>query len=161
VQTPARMNRHRARILVMDHPQGTLALALEPALAGHDVDFARDAVDAIYHVDSARRPYDGVVCDLADGDLPGPELWAYLSISRRDAADRMVFVASGPLGPATQAFLARVPNSCIQLPVDPDVFVALARRRAAAHRSAWGAKLGKAPPDRQQGAATREGVRRA
>lgn len=144
------MNRHRARLLVMDHPQGKLSLALEPALAGHHVDFARDAVDAIYHVDSARRPYDVVVCDLANGELPGPELWAYMSISRQDVAERMVFVASGPLGPATQAFLALVPNPCVQLPVDADAFVALARRRAAVNRSAWGAKVGKACSRTQQ-----------
>ena len=135
------MKRRRARILVVDHPQGTLPLALEPVLARHEADFARDAFDAIYRIDRAARPYDIVLCDLACGDVPGPELWAYLSISRRDAAERMVFVASAPLWSDARAFLARVPNLCVQLPVDPDAFDALARRRAMGRSSAWATKL--------------------
>jgi hypothetical protein len=111
------MNRRRARILVVDHPQSALSLALEPVLTRHAADFARDAFDAIDRIDCAARPYDVVLCDLARGDVPGPELWAYLSISRRDAAQRMVFVASAPLGSETHAFIARVPNLCLELPV--------------------------------------------
>jgi len=147
------MSRHRARILVVDCPQGTLALALEVALARHEVDFARDAFDGIYRIDCAVRPYDVVLCDLARGDVPGPELWAYLSISRQDAAERLVFVASAPLGSEAKAFLARVPNLCVELPVDPEAFDALARRRAVVRRSAWAANLAKAQP-RQQGTGT-------
>jgi len=150
------MTRHRARILVVDQPQATLSHALEAAVARHDVDFARDAFDAIYRIDRAHRPYDVVLCDLARGDVPGPELWAYLSISRRDAAERMVFVASGSLGSEARAFLARVPNLCIELPVDPEAFDALARRRAVVRRSAWAARLAKTQPH-QQGTGTSRG----
>jgi len=51
------------------------------------------------------------------------------------------FVASAPLRSDATAFLARVPNLCVQLPVDPDAFDALARRRAMGRSSAWATKL--------------------
>jgi hypothetical protein len=54
----------------------------------------------------------------------------------------MVFVASAPLGSEAKAFLARVPNLCIELPLDPDAFDDLARRRAATlRRSTWTTRL--------------------
>jgi DNA-binding NtrC family response regulator len=139
------MTPRRARILVVD-TSGNLSLALEPALARHEAHFARDAFDAIYRIDCATHRYDIVICDLARGDVPGPELWAYLSISRTDAARRMVFVASAPLESEAKAFLARVPNICVELPADPDAFDALARRRAVLRGSAWGAKVTKSQP---------------
>jgi hypothetical protein len=148
------MSRHRARILLVDHSHGALSLALEPALARHKADFARDAFDAIDRIDCAARPYDVVLCDLARGDVPGPELWAYLSISRPDAAERMVFVASAPLVPEARAFLSRVPNLCVELPVDAEAFDALVQRRATVRRSAWAAKLAKAQPRQQVRTAT-------
>jgi hypothetical protein len=107
------------------------ASALGGALARHEVHFARDAFDAIYRIDSAARPYDVIFCDLARGDLPGPELWGYLSISRSSAAKRMIFVASGPLGPETRKFLTGVPNVCIDLPLDAEALHMLAVRRAS------------------------------
>ena len=95
------MNTRRARILLIDAPANTLWRSLHAALAHHKVETARDAIDAIYRIDCIGRPYDVIFCDLA-GDLPGPELWAYLSLTRKSAASRMVFVASGPLKPETK-----------------------------------------------------------
>jgi CheY-like chemotaxis protein len=125
------MNRHRARILVVDYPQGTLSVALDPALVRHAVDLAQDAADAIYRIDCSARPYDLIFCDLTCGDLTGPELWAHLSLSRKSAASRMVFVASRPLKRETRAFLGRVPNICVQPPFDTDALDMLAVRRAS------------------------------
>jgi hypothetical protein len=140
------MSHRRARILIVDHPRGALSLTLEHALARHDVESARDAFDAIYRIDCAVHPHDLIFCDLARGDLPGPELWAYLSLGRKSAAGRIVFVASAPLRPETTAFLARVPNLCVELPVDPEAFDALARRRRMGGRSDWAVSLVKSQP---------------
>lgn len=148
------MSRHRAHVLVVDPPQGTLSLALESALVRHELEFTRDAFDAIYRIDRAAHPHDLIFCDLARGDLPGPELWAYLSLSRKSAARRMVFVASAPLRPETRAFLRQVPNLCVELPVDPEAFDALARRRLAVRGSLWATRLAKSQP--QQGAGARK-----
>ncbi|MGO8994078.1 MAG: hypothetical protein ACLQVI_12180 [Polyangiaceae bacterium] len=137
------MNQRRARILIVDHPRGALSLTLEHALDRHDVESARDAFDAIYRIDCAAHPHDLIFCDLGRGDVPGPELWSYLSLSRKSAAGRVVFVASAPLRAETTAFLARVPNLCVELPVDPEAFDALARRRRMVGRSDWTARLAK------------------
>lgn len=119
----------RARVLVID-AQSSLSHTLHAALAHHEVEIAHDAVDAIYRIDRTGRPYDIIFCDLAC-DLPGPELWAYLALTHRNAAKRMVFVASGPLRPETQAFLMEVPNACVELPIDADAMHMFAVRRAS------------------------------
>src|SRR5208283_3313794 len=102
------MPMRRARVLVVDDPKRALSAALDRALLRHQVDAAHSALDAIYCIDCARLPYDVVLCDVVRGDLPGPELWAFLSINRKRAAERMVFVASTPLAPEARAFLDRV-----------------------------------------------------
>ncbi len=113
------MDPKRARVLVVDDAAHHLTDALSDTLVRHEVDFARDAFDAVYLIDCATEPYDVIFCDLARGDLPGPELWAYLSITRAGAAERMVFVASSPLRPETRRFLARTGNPCVELPQRP------------------------------------------
>ncbi len=124
------MPHRRARVLFVDDSQCTLSFAFRRMLNRHDVDVAQDAFEAIYRIDCAPHPYDVILCDLARGDLPGPELWAYLSLGRKHAAERMVFVASAPLPPETHAFVARIPNPCIDLPTDLDAFEAMVARRA-------------------------------
>ena len=119
-----------ARVLLVDDHDGHLARWLRPALAGHEVEEALDVVDAIYKIDCDGRPFDVILCDLVRGDVPGPELWSYLSITRPQAAKRIVFVASGPLSIEARAFIARVPNICIEQPIDADGLDALAARRA-------------------------------
>jgi DNA-binding NtrC family response regulator len=125
------MNHHRARILVVDSPQGALSDAINEALTRHEVHIALNTADTIYRIDCAARPYDLLFCDLVRGDLSGAELWAFLSMNRKSAARRMVFVASGPLKRETEAFLARVPNVCVERPFDPDALDMLAVRRAS------------------------------
>jgi len=51
-------------------------------------------------------PDDVILCDL----------WSYLSVTRKIAADRIPFVPP----PETRAFLDRVPNACVSLPLDAD-----------------------------------------
>lgn len=112
----------------MDDSKRTLSASLCSELSHHEVEVARDAFDAIYRIDCAVRPYDAIFCDLAGEDLPGPELWAFLSLTRGAAARRMVFVASGPLHAETRKFLGSVPNPCIHLQRSPGVLDRLALR---------------------------------
>jgi len=147
------MKRSRSRILIVDDPEGRLSRSIVPALGPHEVDIARDAFDTIYRIDCAGRPYHLIFCDLARGDVPGPELWAYLSLRRRDAAERMLFVASGPLAATAKAFLARVPNPRIELPVDADELDALTRRHVALRPSAWPMSLVNLQPKVEQASA--------
>jgi hypothetical protein len=126
------MPERRGRVLVVDNPGRTLIHALRAGLAGHDVEVVCDALDAIYRIDCAEGSHDVVFCDLECGQLSGPELWAFLAQRRGRVADRVVFVASSPPRPETPAFLARVPNPCLQLPADAKAIDAIVTRRCAA-----------------------------
>lgn len=107
------------RVLVVDDEAHHLSDALSEFLVGHEVDVACDAFDAIYRLDCATEPYAVIFCDLACGELPGPELWAYLSLTRSEAARRTVFVASGPLRQEAREFMARTRNPLVELPQRP------------------------------------------
>ncbi len=117
----------RARVLVVDDGTGGLSRALGDALVGHEVEVVSDAIEAIYAIDAA--PFDVIFCDLR-GDVPGPELWAYLSLDRTHDARRIVFVATEPLTAEALEFLERVPNPCVELPFDSEALHMLAVRRA-------------------------------
>lgn len=123
------MHDRRALVLIVDNAEGTLPILLAEGLARHDVEFARNAFDAICRINCSGRPHDVIFCDLASKD-PGPGLWAYLALLRPPAAERMVFVASTPLPSETTAFVQCIPNPCVDLPVDPEALDALVNRRA-------------------------------
>ncbi|HEY2515465.1 MAG TPA: hypothetical protein VGI39_31575 [Polyangiaceae bacterium] len=124
---PRVMHTRALKVLVVG-PHPALLRALHERDEPVEVEIARDAFDAIDRIDCASAPYSAIFCDIDRADLPGPELWAYLSISRADAAARMVFVASAPPSLATQAFLDRVPNACVHLPEDVEAIPALVER---------------------------------
>jgi hypothetical protein len=119
------MKARRAKVLLVDDSQGFLSAALAGALSGCEIEIARDAFDAIYRVDCADRPHDAIFCDVSRSDIPAPELFSYLSLTRSEAAQRMIFVASGPLEPETRAFLDRVRRPLVALPAAPEALEAL------------------------------------
>lgn len=120
------------RVLLVDDHDRTLSTALGDALGELEVETVNDAFDAIYKIDCADDPPDAIVCDLSRGDLPGPELWSYLCLTRKEAAERMVFVASGPLTMEARRFLRCVPNPCIELPATASAMASLFCRSAVA-----------------------------
>jgi len=120
-----------ARVLVLDDHNRTLGDLLASALQNHSVEWTADVVDALYRIDCDGHPFDVIFCDLVRGDVPGPELWSYLNITRPNAAKRIVFVASGPLSAEARAFIERVPNTLIEQPLDADGLGALAARRVS------------------------------
>jgi hypothetical protein len=117
------------RFLVVDRAHGPLAYALAPAMSRHDVDFARDAVEVIHKIDCADPGYDLVLSDAVLGELPGPELRAYLALTRRRAAESVVYVISAPLSPQRRALVQRVPSMCVALPIGGECLDALMRGR--------------------------------
>lgn len=109
------MNRP-ARVLVVDDRRGVLSRALGAVVAGHEIEIAPDAVEAIHRIDCAVRPHDVIFCAVEGGDLTGPELRAYLAIGRIRAAQRLVFVALRPPGPELRALLQGFENPYVELP---------------------------------------------
>jgi hypothetical protein len=131
------MHNRQARVLIVENSRQTLARALQPALIRHEVQVVRCAFDAVFRVDVEGPPHEVVFCDLCDrasNDLVAPELWAFLSLRRAAVARRMVFLASGRLSSKASAFLDRIPNPCVALPIDAEAIDALVNRRATRHR---------------------------
>ena len=122
----------RLRILLIDDPEHALFRALRALLTPHDVEVAQDALDAIHRIDCAVRHHDVIFCDAADGELPGPLLWAYLSIGRAAAAHSMVLVARGIVRHEARMLVARVPVPCVHLPSNRKAIDALVARLVAA-----------------------------
>jgi hypothetical protein len=118
------------RVLIVDDAVNTLSRTLEPYLGAREVELARDTFDVVYAIETALEPYDALFCDLGRTDLPAWTLWAYLADGRANAADRMVFVASGRLSDEAKEFLDRVPNTVLDLTADGSVLEHLARRRS-------------------------------
>src|SRR5579872_7152786 len=111
------MNQSRTNVLIVEDSEGNVFDALRAALAGHDVEIARGAFDAIGRIEGAGRPHDVIFRDLTTVDeMPGLELWAHVALVRPDAAERMIFVASASLPARTRAFLDRLANHCLDLP---------------------------------------------
>jgi DNA-binding NtrC family response regulator len=131
------MHNRQARVLIVENSRQTLARALQSALIRHEVQVARGAFDALNRIDCEGSPYEVVFCDLSDracNDLAAPELWASLSLRRATVARRMVFLASGRLSSKASAFLDRIPDPCVALPIDAEAIDALVNRRATRHR---------------------------
>jgi hypothetical protein len=64
-------------------------------------------------------------------ELPGPELHAEIARIDPGAAEAMVFMTGGAYTPREQAFLASVPNRCLEKPLDLAALRALLRGRAS------------------------------
>jgi len=73
--------------------------------------------------------FDLVLCDVMMPELPAPELHARLSAIDPAAAAGLVFMTGGAFTPREQAFLASVPNRCLEKPLDLAELRALLRAR--------------------------------
>jgi CheY-like chemotaxis protein len=105
--------------------------ALARVLAAHDVESAPDAFAAIHRLEEADRPFDVILCDVTTEKLPGPELWAYLSVDSGHLAERIVFIGARALPAQTAAFLERVPNPYVDLRTGTDALAAILAMRAS------------------------------
>jgi PAS domain S-box-containing protein len=107
----------RARVLVVDDEPG-IGRSLARSLGrDHDVSTvtcARDALDLLLESDS----FDAVLCDVMMPEMTGVELYAELERFRPDLAERVLFFTGGAFTPATQAFVQRMADRCLEKPFD-------------------------------------------
>jgi PAS domain S-box-containing protein len=103
----------RARVLVVDDERA-IARVLQSALTQHDVTVATDGDDA--RTLGASGAFDAVICDLLMPDLSGSELYDLLRAGGKGLERRIVFMTGGAFAPRAQAFLAGVPNRCLEKP---------------------------------------------
>jgi PAS domain S-box-containing protein len=80
---------------------------------------------------AAGERFDVLLCDVMMPELPGPELHAEIARIDPGAAEAMVFMTGGAYTPREQAFLASVPNRCLEKPLDLAALRALLRGRAS------------------------------
>ena len=71
---------------------------------------------------------DLVLCDLMMPDMTGMDLFADLSRSAPQLAERVVFMTGGVFTPRAREFLERVPNPRIEKPFDWDQLRAIVRK---------------------------------
>jgi CheY-like chemotaxis protein len=116
-------------LIVDDDPRS--AAAIVGVLADHlEVTVLGNAAEGIDRIAAGAR-YDVVLVDLTMRGMTGPEIFARVCAASRRQAARIIFISSStvPLGVAD--FLSRVPNPCMQRPLDLQALRALVDRRVA------------------------------
>jgi signal transduction histidine kinase len=75
--------------------------------------------------------FDFVFCDLMMPEMSGMDVFAELSRRQPELTERVLFMTGGVYSPEVRAFIASVPNRCLQKPFDPIVVIrdAMARRK--------------------------------
>lgn len=118
----------RARILIVDdEPQ--LAIVFRKALeADYDVRVFTSGRLALAHLLDDNPTYDLVLCDLMMADVSGMTLHEELARHRSGLERTIVFMTGGVFDPKVAAFLASIPNDCLDKPFDVRAEV---RRRLA------------------------------
>jgi PAS domain S-box-containing protein len=120
----------RARVLVIDDDK-VLGNAFRMTLSrDFDVCVVASGGEAL-EVLAGDDTFDFVFCDLMMPDMSGMDFFAEFSRRRPEIAERVLFMTGGVYSPEVRAFIARVPNRCLQKPFDPVVVIreALARRK--------------------------------
>jgi PAS domain S-box-containing protein len=134
---PASSKRHPAdpplrppRVLVIDDDR-VLGNAFRMTLArDFDVRVVSSGVEAL-EVLADDGTFDFIFCDLMMPEMSGMDVFAELTRRQPEVSEKVLFMTGGVYSPEVRAFIARVPNRCLQKPFDPAVVIreALSRRR--------------------------------
>ena len=127
------------KVLVVDD-EPLVAKALQLGLSGEfDVDITTSADEALALL-TAGQAYETILCDVMMPGMTGVELRDRIASFSPEQAARIVFITGGLLLPHVRQWLDRVPNTCLEKPLDLDGLRELIRRRVrAAWRTAEGA----------------------
>jgi CheY-like chemotaxis protein len=116
------------RVLVIDD-EPLVADAIALILSDeNNVVVATNPEDALGRLERGER-YDVVLCDLMMPGINGMELHDRLSETLPAEAARLVFITGGIFLAHVRAFLDRVPNLCLEKPLDLEAMRALIARR--------------------------------
>ncbi|HEY8039547.1 MAG TPA: response regulator [Polyangiaceae bacterium] len=118
------------RVLIVDDDARSAA-AMVAVLADHlEVTVLADAAEAVARIAGGAR-FDVVLCDLTMRAMNGAEIFARVCAASARQASRIVFLGAGTMPLKLAEFLSRVPNPCLQHPIDVRVLRALVDRRVA------------------------------
>ncbi len=113
-------------MLVIDHEP--LAVALSRLLADHHVMTASDLRAGMSLLASGKR-FDVILWDLSMPEVDALDTFEDLRAEYPSEADRIVFTVASVRPPSVDAFLATVPNLCLEKPLDIEGIRALIERR--------------------------------
>ncbi|MBS1120262.1 MAG: uncharacterized protein H6Q90_2490 [Deltaproteobacteria bacterium] len=120
---PARVPAGRGRVLVVDDEQALLRSVSDLLGEVHEVVTASSGRQAL-EVLREDRGFDVVLADLMMADVTGMDLYEAVCTSNPVLARRFVFMTGGAFTARGRAFLADVPNVCLEKPFDADELLA-------------------------------------
>jgi signal transduction histidine kinase len=104
----------RSILVVDDEESIQRLLGTILAMDGHQVDVARNGLDALRQI--SRRRYDAVITDIKMPDMDGRALYQELLATDRSLAERTIFITGDTVSPETRIFLQEVDNPCLAKP---------------------------------------------
>jgi signal transduction histidine kinase len=131
--TPTPVGEHAARrgsVLVVDDEPMLGVLTRRILEGAHDVETTTSAQEALDWIRDGRR-FDLIICDLMMPAMTGMDLYEELEAVAPDQARLMVFLTGGAFTPRGRQFLERVPNLCLDKPIDIAALRALVNDRLA------------------------------
>ena len=72
---------------------------------------------------------DAILCDLMMPVMTGMDFFGVLEAERPDLAERTLFLTGGAFTDTARAFLARIPNLCLEKPIDSKQLLATIAER--------------------------------
>jgi len=108
----------RVILVVEDEPSLRELIAHILLLDDHDVDTARDGVEALYRLE--QRPYDLIISDLRMPNLDGPGLYEALRKRYGQALPRVIFVTGHAEADDYVPFLAETGDPILTKPFTVD-----------------------------------------
>jgi CheY-like chemotaxis protein len=103
------------RILVVDD-EPLVAAAIRMSLDHHDVVVASGGEAALGELATSR--FDAVLCDLMMPRMSGIQLYDQVKTMFPGMETRIVFMSGGVFSDSVDRFLRRVPNPCVDKPLD-------------------------------------------
>ncbi|HVU05194.1 MAG TPA: ATP-binding protein [Polyangiaceae bacterium] len=128
----------RARILVIDDDLAVLRAYRRMLSSRHDVVLASGGQEGLDLL-SRDEDFDIVLCDVMMPQVDGPMVYDALVARLPHVAERVVFVSGGAFTPRAKEFLARVKNTFLAKPIEPELLeraIGLAREARAPSRRA-------------------------
>ncbi len=120
-----------ARLLIVDDDPLILSLLTRALAGGPEVVALLDAREALERLRQGER-FDLLLCDLMMPELSGMDFHAALLAIDPALAGGAVFITGGAFTPRARAFLARVGNTCLEKPFDPQKLRRLVAARLGA-----------------------------
>ena len=77
----------------------------------------------------AGAQFDVILCDLMMPVMTGMDFFGVLEAERPDLAERTLFLTGGAFTDPTRDFLARIPNLCLEKPIDSQRLLATIAER--------------------------------